>query len=147
MRVSGWPGFLLWGLVGGIYGIAYLGMMSIGIYILIVAIVTTIVATRQLRVWPEILGLAAGPAVVMMRVAQLSWHVPRCGPGEQPHFATSASGVGNAATGAYSETVHFSGCTDLAAGPLLWSAITLSAAALIAYVLLRYYRPPVPRQS
>jgi hypothetical protein len=140
MRVSGWSGFLLWGLVGGLYALACLAMMSIGIYILVIAIVTTIVATRTLRVWPEILGLGVGAPAAIMWIAVRAWDLPRCGPGERDGVAAvSASGSWSVQTGAYSETGRV-GCTELEVRFLIWTAIALAAATLVAYIRARRRR-------
>jgi hypothetical protein len=136
MRVSGWSGVLLWGLVGGLYALACLAMMSIGIYILPIAIVTTIVATRTLRVWPEILGLAVGAPAAIMWIAVRAWDLPRCGPGERDGVTVSASGSWSVQTGAYSEAMRI-GCTELEVRFLIWTAIALAAATLVAYIRAR----------
>jgi hypothetical protein len=141
MRVSGWSAFLLWGLVGGLYALACLAMMSIGIYILLIAIVTTIVATRTLKVWPEILGLAVGAPAAILWIAVRAWDLPRCGPGERDGVAISAvSGSWSVETGAYSETYSETGrigCTELEVRFLVWTASALAAATLVAYIRAR----------
>lgn len=68
MRVSGLKTFSLWTVVGALYGLAILGFMSVGIFILAVAIVITVIAVRSLEVWPAILGIALGPAAALVRL-------------------------------------------------------------------------------
>jgi hypothetical protein len=138
VRILGWSGFLLWALVGALYGLTYLAMMSIGIVILPLAVIATVAAARRLRVWPELLGIALAPAVVMMRLASLNWGIPRCGPGEQPHMEVSGSGSGSVTTGAYTETMRIDGCVDINVPFLLYGAIALLIAALVAYIAARY---------
>lgn len=62
MRSSGWKTFGAWALIGGLYAFAALGAMSIGIFILVFAILATLVAIIELRFWPEFLGFPLGPA-------------------------------------------------------------------------------------
>lgn len=137
MRTSGWPGFLLWALVGGLYALAYLAMMSIGIFILVVAIIATIIAARTLRAWPELLGLAVGPPAAMMWMAARVWNLPRCGPGEGELVSASASGSLSVQSGTYSQTVHL-GCTQWDVSFLMWGAVALGTATVVAYVAARY---------
>ena len=129
-------------LVGGLYALAFLGMMSIGIYILVIAIVTTILVARRSRVWPEIIGLATSPAAAMLWIAFRAWALPQCGPGERDNLTMSASGSGSLQSGTYSETVHFAGCTSLDAGVLMWSGILLVSATLVAYIVVRFRKLP-----
>ena len=145
MRMTGWPGFLLWALVGGLYALACLAMMSIGLFILVVAIVTTIVAARTLRVWPEIIGLALGAPAFMMWIAFRAWDLPRCGPGEQPGVSIAA-GSGSVRLGTFTETVRF-GCTELNTQVLKWTASALATAAVVAYIAARYRKLTIARSS
>ena len=142
MKVSGWPGFMLWALVGVLYGIAYLGMMTIGIFILIVAVVTTIVAFRNLRAWPEVLGITAGPAVMMMRLASLNWNLRTCASGEQAHVVASASASYSMQSGSIVQLGQASrqilGCTSLDAHMLMYSGVGIAVCTLLAYSFLRY---------
>jgi hypothetical protein len=144
MKMSGWPGFTLWALVGGLYALACLAMMSIGVFILFIAIVTTIVATRTLRVWPEIIGLAVGAPATLAWVAARAWGLPQCGPGQRQNVVASASGWSQASSGTFTETVRL-GCTEFNVSALLWSAVLLAAVAIIAYAAAK--RRLVPAAS
>jgi len=136
MRTSGWSAFLLWALVGGLYALAYLGMMSIGIFILIIAIGATLVAARALRGWPECLGLALGPPAAMMWMAARIWSLPRCAPGEGDLVSAGASGSLFVQSGTYTETVRL-GCTEWDASALMWSGMALVAVTIVAYHFAR----------
>jgi hypothetical protein len=138
VQVSGWVGFLRWAFVGALYGVTYLGMMSIGILILPIAIIATIVTARRVRVWPEILGIVFAPAVVMVRLALGSWGIRSCEAGEQSHMTVSASGSGSAASGTYVETMHFDGCTSMNVELLFYGGIAVVVAALAVYLAARY---------
>jgi hypothetical protein len=135
MRMTGWPGFLLWALVGVLYAFACLAMMSIGVFILVIAIITTIVATRTLRVWPEIIGLALGAPALLSWVAFRSLGLPLCGPGERPGLS-SAVGSGSIRDGTFTATVQL-GCTELNAQSLMWTSVVIAAAAIGAYIAAR----------
>ena len=139
MRLNGWPGFVLWALLGIVYALGGLAMMSIGIYIIVLATILTIVASRTLQVWPEIIGLAIGPAAAMLWIARRAWDLPRCGPGEQPGVSVSASSSLITEPGNYSEVVQF-GCTALDVRSLLWTGIAIGGATLIAYIAARSRR-------
>lgn len=145
MRVTGWPGFLLWALVGVLYAFACLAMMSIGVFILVIAIITTIVATRTLRVWPEIIGLALGAPAFLSWVAFRALGLPLCGPGERPGVSIAA-GSGSVRLGTFSETVQL-GCTELNAQSLMWTAAAVATAAVVAYIAARHRWLSMARSS
>jgi hypothetical protein len=136
MRVSGWPSFTSWSLVGVIYALACLAMMSIGIFILLVAILATMAAARNLKVWPEIFGLAAGPATVCACVGFRAWSLSACGAGEQPGVVVSASGSVSLPSGTLMQTERIAECTSVNAPLLTCIALALVAAALIAYAVI-----------
>jgi hypothetical protein len=138
MRMTGWPGFLLWALVGVLYAFACLAMMSIGVFILVIAIITTIVATRTLRVWPEIIGLALGAPALLSWVAFRALGLPLCGP--------VAVGSGSVQLGTFSETVQL-GCTELNAQSLMWTAAAVATAAVVAYIAARHRWLSMARSS
>ena len=144
VRVSGWPGFLLWALVGVLYGLTYLGVLSIGLFVLPIAIIVTLVAARRVGIWPEILGVVLGPAAALIRLASLNWGIPQCAPAEQPHMETSVAGTGSLASGTYSQTVRFEGCDTLDAGLLMWSAVALATASLAIFIVARYRGLRIP---
>ena len=138
MKLSGWAGLALWALVGCLYALVYLGILSIGIFVLPVAIVATIAVARRCAVWPEILGMAIGPALAMMRLGSMNSRFRSCAPGEQSHARAGASGSGSAVTGIYSETAHLEGCVTGNAQLLMWSGVALAVAALAIYLIVRY---------
>lgn len=140
MRVKGWAGFVLWALLGVVYALGGLAMMSIGIFIVVLAVVLTIVATRTLRVWPDIIGLAMGPSAAMLWIAGRASHLPRCGPGEQQAvFSASASGSFDVERGTFTGVAQF-GCTALDAQLLATLSIAVAGATLIAYIVARRRR-------
>ena len=138
MRIAGPAGFALWALVGGLYGLVYLSLLGIGIFVLPVAIVATVAAARRCNVWPEILGVTLGPALALMRLGALNSGFRHCAPGEQPHVQASASGSGSAATGIHTEIRHLEGCVTVDAQLLTWSGIALAVAALVVYFAVQY---------
>ena len=138
MRISGWAGFALWALVGCLYGLVYLGILSIGMFILPIAIVATIAAARRCKVWPEILGMMLGPAAAMMRLGALNSGFRACAPGEQPYAQASASGSGSATTGTYAQIQHLEGCVTWNAQLLMWSGVALAVAVLGIYLAIQY---------
>lgn len=127
--------FMLWALVGVLYAFACLAMMSIGMFILVVAIASTIAAACTLRVWPEIIGLAIGPAAAFLWMAFRTWSMPLCGPGERiGTVVAAASGSWSLRAGAFKESVHIRGCTELNSQVLLVTGVVLIIAAVAAYV-------------
>lgn len=138
MQISGWASFARWALVGGLYALVYLGILSIGILVLPIAIIATIAAARRCSVWPEILGVAIGPALVMMRLGSMNSALRRCDPGEAPYVHSSASGSGSVATGTYTEIRHVEGCVAIDAQLLMWSGVALAVAALGVYFAVQY---------
>lgn len=70
-RVEGWTGYLLWGLSGFLLALSAIAILSIGIFILPVAIVTTVLVSRRVRARPESLGLVVGVALVAVYL--LAW--------------------------------------------------------------------------
>jgi hypothetical protein len=136
MSVSGWPSFTLWGLVGVLYAFACLAMMSIGVFILLIAILATIAAARSLNAWPDIIGLAPGAATVFAWIGFRTWPLPDCGPGEQPGIALSASAASSFQSGRFTRTERIAECASLDAALLTCTAIVLLAAALIAYAVI-----------
>ena len=137
MRVSGLKGFALWSLVGALYGLAVLSLMSIGIFILLAAIVVTVIAVRRLEAWPAILGFALGPAAAMVWLGSLNLGLRRCGPGEQAYMLASGSGSGSALTGSYTAATRVEGCIGTNLQVLLWSGVALAAACLALYTVAR----------
>ncbi|MEO7753551.1 MAG: hypothetical protein ABIS35_09070 [Terracoccus sp.] len=72
-----WPAFLAWSLVGVGFALGFLSIMTIGLPILIAAVVGTV--ALMLSRWAKrgVLGLLAGLAVPLLYVAYLN----RSGPG------------------------------------------------------------------
>jgi hypothetical protein len=135
MRVSGWLSFTVWALVGVIYAFASLAMMSIGVFILIIAVLTTIAAARNLNVWPSILGLAASPAAMLAWIGLRTWSLSPCGPNERPGATFSASASDLLEPGTFVQTAQMAECTSVDAQLLVGMAFALLVAALIAYVV------------
>ena len=141
MKASGWPGFTLWALVGVLYAFACLGMMSIGVFILFVAIGATIAAARTLKAWPEIFGLAAGPALLLGWIAFRAWPLPTCGPGQRDGTIASEAASYSYQTGSFTETVRIMGCTSVNAPLLMGTALVVLAAAVTAYAVISARTP------
>jgi hypothetical protein len=136
MKVSGWPSFALWALIGVMYALACLAMTSVGMGILLIAVATTIAAGRNLEVWPDITGLVAGPALVLAWVGVRSWSLPICGPGEAAGIALSASVSSSIEVRSVLATERIAECTAIHASPLLCTALVLFCSSLMGYVLI-----------
>jgi len=136
LKVSGWPSFALWALIGVIYAIACFAMMPIGMALLVIAIATTIAAGCNLEVWPEITGLAAGPALVLAWIALRSWSLPVCPAGAAAGVAISASASGSIQSGSMLSTERIAECMAIHASLLLFAALVLFCSALLGYVLV-----------
>lgn len=139
--MSGLKAFVLWSVVGALYGLAVLSLMSIGIFILAVAIVITVIAVRRLEVWPAILGVALGPAAALVRLGSSNLGLRRCGPGEQAHMLASGSGSGSALTGSFTAVTRVEGCIETNLQVLMWSGVALAVATFALYFAARYGRP------
>jgi hypothetical protein len=136
VKLSGWPSFALWALIGVMYALACLAMTGIGMGILLIAVATTIAAGRNLEVWPDITGLATGPALVLAWVGLRSWSLPLCGPGEGAGVALNASASSSIEVGSMLATERIAECTAIHASPLLCAALVLFCSSLMGYVLI-----------
>ncbi|MBB5868471.1 hypothetical protein F4553_001850 [Allocatelliglobosispora scoriae] len=76
MRGISW--FVAWCLVGTAYALAAAGALTIGIFVLPVAIAATVALALVRRSWIGLPGLIAGPAVLLGYLAYLN----RGGPGD-----------------------------------------------------------------
>ena len=76
MRHIGW--FVAWCLVGAAYALAAAGALTIGIFVLPVAIAATVALAFVRRSWIGLPGLIAGPALLLGYLAYLN----QGGPGE-----------------------------------------------------------------
>jgi hypothetical protein len=75
MRAFGW--FLAWSAVGGAYAMVLAGALTIGICFLPVAVIATILLARTRRSFPGLVGLIAGPGLLLVYIGYLN----RGGPG------------------------------------------------------------------
>ncbi len=78
MRATGWKAFWLWAVAGALLSFAVLAIMSIGLYLLPVAIIVTVLIARRASAWPETLGVLEGAAATALWVAFISAGVPLC---------------------------------------------------------------------
>jgi hypothetical protein len=76
-RAGGWPWFVAWFGVGGAYTLAILGAMTIGIFVLPIAVVATVVLSTRERARIAASGLVSGAGLPLLYVAYLN----RSGPG------------------------------------------------------------------
>ena len=74
-----WAVFIVWSVVGGAYSLALIGILSIGIFVLPVAIVATVLAARLLSTQRGLVGLLAGLGVPPLYVAFLNRGGPEFG--------------------------------------------------------------------
>jgi hypothetical protein len=149
MRMSGWPGFQMWALVGVLWGFTALAMMSIGIFLLPVAIGATVLVARRVATWPDILGLASAPAFAMGFLAWRFWSSAKCGAGDSAIAMSAGSGTYSLQSGSLrmSETIRFTACTDLDVNMLALGAGACIAAAVVAYLLARSVRIDSAREA
>lgn len=122
-----------WAGVGVLFGFAALAMMSIGIFVLPIAIVAAIAAFHRLRAWPEIIGICAGPAFVLLWLAWRAWPMTRCVSHHDPDAVLSDSNSSVIQAGAELTFTGSLSCTSLNASALLFAGSVLVLAAPIAY--------------
>jgi hypothetical protein len=75
--VPRWRWFAAWLLVGGLYALSLLSMLSIGLFILPIAVLATVLLCRHSEALRGVPGLVAGIALPLFYVAALN----RNGPG------------------------------------------------------------------
>lgn len=87
--VVGWKGFLAWAAAGGLLVFAVVSGLSIGLFVLPLAVVILVLVVRRVRGWPEILGAGAGCGAICLLIAFLNRDYNPCpegpitlGPGE-----------------------------------------------------------------
>jgi hypothetical protein len=84
---AGWISVVDWGVGFGLLTFSVLGALSIGVFILPVALSSLFFASRRSRAWPEAAtGLLLGPAMVCLGVAFRSRNYVPCTPGPQRLF-------------------------------------------------------------
>jgi len=139
MRSSGWPGFLMWALVGMFWGFTALAMMSIGIFLLPVAVGATVLVARRVAIWPDILGLASAPAFAMGFLAWRFWSNAKCGVSDSAIAISAGSGTYSLQSGSLrvSETMRFTACTNLDVSMLALGACACVTIAVVVYLLAR----------
>jgi hypothetical protein len=71
MRAQGWRWFWAWGLAGGLVLFAFVTGLTIGLFLLPLAVVALVLVARRSRGWPEGLGVLAGMAAVCLSVGGL----------------------------------------------------------------------------
>jgi hypothetical protein len=149
MRSSGWPGFLLWALVGVLWGFTALAMMSIGIFLVPVAVGATVLVARRASIWPDILGLASAPAFAMGFLAWRFWSSAKCDAGDGAAAMSAASGTYSLQSGSLraSETIHFTACTNLDVNMLALGAGACVITAIVACLLARSVRVDARREA
>jgi hypothetical protein len=142
MRGSGWPGFLAWALVGMLWGFTALAMMSIGIFILPIAIAATVLVARRFAIWPDILGLASAPAFAMGFLAWRFWSNAKCEANDSAVSMSGSSGTFSLQSGSLSvsETIRFTACTTLDVNTLALGSCACIITAIVAYLLARRLR-------
>ena len=149
MRSSGWPGFLMWTLVGIFWGFTALAMMSVGVFLLPVAIGATVIVARRVAIWPNILGLASAPAFAMGFLAWRFWSDAKCGAGESATAISAGSGTYSLQSGSLrvSETMRLTACTDLDVNMLALGACACVTIGVVAYLLARSGRIESRREA
>lgn len=123
----GWPWFAAWIAAGTLLAFSGLGGFSIGLFVLLFAVVVALLVGRRAAAWPDGLGLAAGAGVVLLLVAALNHDYEPCpdGPLRLRPGETSYS------------------CGGLDPTPWLLGGLALVGAAVAVYALARSKaRPP-----
>lgn len=72
-----WAGFVAWLMLGAAYAIGLLAMLTVGLFIVAIALVPTVLLWRKRRADREMLGLLSGLGLPLLYVAYLN----RDGPG------------------------------------------------------------------
>jgi hypothetical protein len=139
----------MWALVGVFWGFTALAMMSIGIFLLPVAIVATVLVARRVAIWPDILGLASAPAFAMGFLAWRFWSNAKCGAGDSVIAMSASSGTYSLRSGSLrvSETMLSTACTNLDVNILALGACACITIALVAYFLARSVRVDSRREA
>jgi hypothetical protein len=118
---SGWQSLAEWGLALGLVALAIVGAMSIGMFVLPIAIVAVVFAARRNRVWPEgPMGALVGVGTICLFVAYRNRSYSPCPPG--PMLLAHGE--------------HFS-CGGFDPMPWLTIGVLLTAAGLVGYFLSR----------
>ena len=78
--LMGWAWFLSWAAVGGLYSVAFVGALSIGVFVLAVAVVLTVLLARYQPFPRATIGVICGLGVPPLYVAYLnrSYGGPAC---------------------------------------------------------------------
>lgn len=76
-RAFGWRWFGGWGVIGGSYCLALLLLFFALLVMPIIGLATLVVTTRS-RLWPEVLGLALGPAATALIIGYFRWGPRPC---------------------------------------------------------------------
>ncbi len=131
MRATGWKAFWLWAVAGALLSFAVLAIMSIGLYLLPVAIIVTVLIARRASAWPETLGVLEGAAATALWVAFISAGVPLCSKEGQMSMVVVAPRSG--------ETIR-TGCTTSDYRQWMWAGATLALSGLATFGLLQKRR-------
>ena len=80
-RRRGWSAFAIWGVAGALVALTLLSLLSIGIFILPLAVIALAVAGWRASGWPEGVGLVAGVGATCLVIAFLSRDYEPCDDG------------------------------------------------------------------
>ena len=125
--VVGWKGFLAWALAGGVLLFAVLSGLSIGVFLLPLAVVGLVLVVRRVRAWPEISGTGAGFGVLCFLIAFLNRDYTPCPKGP----ITLSPGAGEFECGGFDPV------------PWLVAGLALVVLSSLAYALARSRTEPV----
>ena len=121
-----WRWFVAWMLVGGLYALSLLGMLTIGIFVLPIPVVATVLLVQRQKAGRGTLGLVAGIALPLFYVSLLN----RDGPG----MICSAIEGGTACT------------EEMSPWPWLAAGLAFMALGISAFWFMRPRpAPPVPQ--
>ena len=125
-RAVAWRWFAAWMLVGGLYALSVLGMLTIGLFVLPIPIVATVLLNRHHEAGLGTLGLVAGISLPIFYVALLNH--------DGPGMICSAFEGGTACT------------EEMSPWPWLAAGLAFMALGISAFWFMRPRpAPPVPQ--
>jgi hypothetical protein len=118
---TGWHAFAEWALASAIVTFTMIAMLSIGPFILPIAVIAVVLAARRNRAWPEgPMGGLAGAGTIFLYVAYINRDSSPCPPG--PIYTTLSNG-------------RFFSCGGADPIPWLTAGALLVVAGLLGYVV------------
>lgn len=141
MKLQGWRGFGWWALVGGLFALSWLAVLSIGVLILPIGIIALVIVARRTAFWPEVLGISQGIGAALLRIGSMHYGIPQCKGGDASQGIESSSGYRAISPG---ETIQFSGrlesCVSIDYRMWLISGAAIIVLGLALYAIAHHNR-------